>query len=486
MRTDGTVKVLDFGLAKVLEPTGVMSPSASQAATITTPAMTQTGMILGTAAYMSPEQARGKPVDKRTDIWAFACVLYEMLTARRAFGGDEISDTLAAVLKEEPDWTSVPARARTLVQRCLEKDPRRRLRDIGDAMPLLVTGSTPVTDDGKGQSRLLWLISATAVASLVAAASMAWIHFREQAQTPASVHFQLPPPDQGGSFDSFTFSPNGRMLAFVSGRRLWVHSFETGRSRPIADVNGSVFWSPDNGSIAFTFDGKLRRIGVADEQAGICDVPRSAAFGGGTWSPDGVILFGGMGYQLFRVSADGGVPMAVTALEKGNDLGHVGPVFLPDGRHFLYFRHATRAEDRAIYLGSIDTTPQSQNARRLVAAESRPMFAASGEREYLMFVRDGTLLAQPFDARALTTSGNVFAVAEKVGVDPLFAASAAVAGDGTLAYRPDTAVTGSLIWVARSGGEAGVVAADVVRPQFPRISPNGNRVALVVNDELWE
>jgi serine/threonine protein kinase len=495
IRPDGTVKVLDFGLAKMMDGPprgdpydGGGSHARTQSPTVLSPAiLTGVGMIFGTAAYMSPEQARGKTVDTRADIWAFGCVLYEMLTARRAFGGDEISDTLAAVLKGDPDWTSVPAGARTLVQRCLEKDPKRRLRDIGDAMPLLVTGSTLVTDDGKGQSRPLWLISGLAVAALVAAVSMAWIHFREQTLTPASVHFQLLPPEQS-SFDSFTFSPNGRTLAFVSGRRLWVHSFETSRSRPIADVGStSVFWSPDSRSIAFTFDGKLRRIGVADEHARtICDVPRSERFGGGTWSPDGVILFGGLGYELFRVSAEGGVPTAVTALEKGNDLGHVGPVFLPDGQHFLYFRHATRAEDRAIYLGSIDTTPLSQRARRLVAAESRPMFAANGGREYLVFLRAGTLFAQPFDSRVMTTAGDVFAVAENVGLDLAFAAAAAVAGDGTLAYRPDADVKGSLISLDRSGGETGVVAADVVRPQYPRISPDGNRVALVVNDELWE
>ena len=225
--------------------------------------MTGVGMIFGTAAYMAPEQARGKGVDKRADIWAFGCVLYEMLTGTRPFGGgNEISDTLAAVLKDEPDWTRVPARARTLLQRCLEKDPRRRLRDIGDAMGLLETGAqTPAP----APRRLVWTLAAIACMSVVAGGALAFVHFGERTALPPAVHFVVPPPERGAFGPTFALSPDGRMVAYVGvtdgASFLWVHAFDTGKSRPLTaagSFSNSMFWSPDSRFIAYAIEGRLK------------------------------------------------------------------------------------------------------------------------------------------------------------------------------------------------------------------------------------
>ena len=204
---------------------------------------TREGVILGSAAYMSPEQARGAAVDKRTDIWAFGCVLYEMLTGARAFGGDEISDTLAAVLRDEPDLNRVPARARVLLQRCLEKDPKQRLRDIGDAMPLLET----VPQDGVAQHverRSFWVAAAFAAICLIGALAIAVVHFGEQPPSFRPVHFQVQTPETGRFAGYFALSPNGRMMAFIAMEagepHLWVHSFETGQSRPLLNAGSFV------------------------------------------------------------------------------------------------------------------------------------------------------------------------------------------------------------------------------------------------------
>ena len=204
---------------------------------------TREGVILGSAAYMSPEQARGAAVDKRTDIWAFGCVLYEMLTGDRAFGRDVLSDTLAAVLKDEPDLNRVPAPARSLVQRCLEKDPKRRLRDIGDAMPLL-EAVPPVGVAPRVHRRWMWVAAAVAAICIIGALGIALVRFGEQPPSFRPVHFQVQTPETGRFGGYFALSPSGRMMAFIAmvadEPRMWVHSFETGQSRPLLNA-GSVF-----------------------------------------------------------------------------------------------------------------------------------------------------------------------------------------------------------------------------------------------------
>ena len=343
---DGVVKVLDFGLAK-LGVREVGGPGPEQANSPTMIDRTREGVILGSAAYMSPEQARGAAVDKRTDIWAFGCVLYEMLTGARAFGGDEISDTLAAVLRDEPDVSRVPAHARVLVQRCLEKDPKRRLRDIGDAMPLLET----VPQVGVGQRvdrRSLWVAAAVAAVCLIGALAIAVVHFGEQPPSFRPVHFQVQTPETGQFGGFFALSPNGRMMAFIAmvadEPHLWVHSFETGQSRPLLNAgsfSNAMFWSPDSRFLAFPIEGKLKKISVVGEQVQtVCDLPPGSTWGGGAWNAENVIVFGGSA-GLMQVPAEGGVATPVTILDASRgDMGHPGPWFLPDGRHLLYFRNS--------------------------------------------------------------------------------------------------------------------------------------------------
>jgi serine/threonine protein kinase len=496
IRPDGTVKVLDFGLAKMQDgPAKAGHYDVSQSPTVMSPAMlTGAGVIFGTAAYMSPEQARGKNVDKRSDIWAFGCVLYEMLTGQRPFGGSEVSDTLASVLKDTADMSRVPAPARPLIERCLEKDPRQRLRDIGDAMALLVHSRAQPVVAAARSHRSLWIASAMALVSLIAVVPLAFVHFSEDTSLPRVVRFQFPPPEKGAFGPAFALSPNGRMLAFIAtieAPQLWVHSFDTGESRPLAaagNFSNAMFWSQDSRFIAFPMDGKLRRISATGDQLQtICTLPSAGGFGGGTWGADDTIVFGGNSYPLMKVPASGGTPQPVTKLV-ATDIGHVGPQFLPDGKHFFYHRISIRPEERGIYAGSLDAAPESQSATRLLESESRPVVASgtSPWNRYVLFVRDHALLAQAFDPDSLKTVGDPVSVADRAGLELSTAPTVSVADDGTLAYRGDVGATGSPTWVNRAGMEVGAVAVNLRSPQYPRLSPDGTHLALVVDSELWE
>ena len=348
----GVVKVVDFGLAKLgVRELGGAGPELADSPTMI--GGTREGVILGSAPYMSPEQARGAAVDKRTDIWAFGCVFYEMLTGGRAFGRDALSDTLAAVLKDEPDLNRVPPPARVLVQRCLEKDPKRRLRDIGDAMSLLDTvphvGVSPRVD-----RRSIWIAAAVAAICLIGALAIAVVHFAEQPPSFRPVHFQVQTPETGRFGGMFALSPNGRMMAFVAmvadEPHLWVHSFETGQSRPLLNAGSfanAVFWSPDSRFLAFPIEGKLKKISVVGEQVQtVCDLPPGSTYGGGAWNAQNVIVFGGS-TGLMQVPAEGGVATPVTVLDRSRgDMGHPGPRFLPDGRHLLYLPELRRGDPR--------------------------------------------------------------------------------------------------------------------------------------------
>jgi eukaryotic-like serine/threonine-protein kinase len=338
VRPDGTVKVLDFGLAKAIEPAGTVAPSASQSPTMTTPAMTQVGMILGTAAYMSPEQARGKSVDKRADVWAFGCVLFEMLAGRTAFAGETATDTLAAIIEREPPWTtlpsSVPASVRRLLQRCLEKEPKRRLRDIGDARPELEesrAGAQPglpiVPAPSRRRERLAWL-SGLALVMLIAVATIAWA--LRSAPTLPEMRFDINTPQTRDL--SMAIAPDGQTLAFVaaseSGPRLWLRSMASGTAQPLAGTEGAgyPFWSPGSRSVGFFAEDKLKRVDVV---GGGVRVLANAPFAvGGAWNRDGTILFGTFsGGPIVRVSETGGEPAAVTpAGQPGQD---IFPEFLP-------------------------------------------------------------------------------------------------------------------------------------------------------------
>jgi hypothetical protein len=379
VRADGTVKVLDFGLAKAFDPTVASGAGATMSPTLSIHA-TQAGIILGTAAYMAPEQARGKPLDKRADIWAFGVVLYEMLTGRRLFEGETVSDTLIAVATKEPEWTRLPAapgtNVRRLLRRCLEKDPQRRLRDIGDAWELLnESGQISGAPDahGKGLHRFAWPIAALlfAVAGL-----LSFIHFRETARPqPELIRFQIPGSENTAALGSPYVSPNGRMIAFAArgptGRTvLWIRSLDALDARALPgteDAAPSLFWSPDNRFVGFVVRGNLKKAAVSGGlPQTLCDL--LGFFVGGAWSRYGVIVFGSQGHPLMQVSESGGSPTPLIALDPSHENFHADPAFLPDGRHFVYRRVSASNERSGIYLGSLDLGPEQQSARRLVAA----------------------------------------------------------------------------------------------------------------------
>jgi hypothetical protein len=326
VREDGTVKVLDFGLAKALDP----APAAASIANSPTMSLaaTRAGVILGTAAYMSPEQARGGTVDLRSDIWSFGVVLLEMLTGKTVFSRATVSDTLAAVLMSDPDWTVLPAETppalRHLLRRCLDRDRKQRLQAIGEARialenPLaLDSGSSGLPAGEAAPSRLGKAMPwATAAVLGVVAAAIAFVHWREAPPAAESMRFQIAAPEKFTLRDSLSVSPDGRRLAFIArgtdGQdQIWVRSLEALDARPLpgtAGVNArGLFWSPDSRLIAFEIARKLKKVDASGGPAQtVCDL--TAALLGGAWAPDGTIVFAAGRSPLMRVAGSGGVPL---------------------------------------------------------------------------------------------------------------------------------------------------------------------------------
>src|SRR5579863_3867261 len=357
IKPDGSVKVLDFGLAKVA-PASAGESDGSNSPTLTIGA-TEAGMILGTAGYMSPEQARGKKVDKRADIWAYGVVLWEMLTGKPLFEGEDVGHTLAAVIMKEPDWNEVPEKVRRLLQTCLQKDPRQRLQAIGDARLLLEdVGAGHVPPRVTHARPLPWGIAAIAV---IAAAALAFVHFRETPpETPVLRATILPPDnatmDYANGLGLPALSPDGKRIVFgartADGKApLWVRSLDALTAQPLAGTEGAAFpfWSPDSRFIAFFANGKLKKIDASGGPAiTLAEAPESR---GGSWSRDGVIVFqpANTGGPLFRVLSAGG---ASSPVAKG---GGRLPWFLPDGRHFLYQVQPGNSVIRVASLGGGET-----------------------------------------------------------------------------------------------------------------------------------
>ncbi len=499
----GTVKVLDFGLAKINSLTSAsgnpeLSPTISMHAT-------QAGMILGTAGYMSPEQAKGKPADKRADIWAFGVVLHELLTGEHLFMGETVTDTLAAVVLTEPKLAGVPPQVRRLLKRCLEKDPQKRLRDIGDAMALLeepvseVSGIT-VAPPKSLLARAAW--PAAFAVSLLLAGALAFVHFRETPPVAETVRFRDALPENG----SFTItgvsalSPDGRKLAFSAAGtdgvpRVWLRSMDSLIAQPLpgsetAPVLIVLFWSPDSRYIGFQGEGKLKKIDTAGGPAlALCDVPGGNNVSGASWSKDGVILFA-QGGRLMRVSASGGTPSPVTAAS-GRGEGVAYPWFLPDGRHFLYYRVSAKPDSTGMYTGSLDVKPEEQNSQRLMPLDHQPMyvpFSDSGSG-HVVFLRQDTLLAQPFDAKRLQLAGEAVPIATQVAsIQDL--GFYTVSENGVLGYR-----TGStnglelqLSWFDRQG-KGTLTPVEPALSSTVKVSPDGKRAAVLRNqgqkNDIW-
>ncbi len=471
---DGRVKVLDFGLAKAMAGDAAAADPVNSA-TVTMQA-TVAGVILGTAGYMAPEQAKGKPVDRRADIWAFGVVLYEMLNSGTLFAGETISETLAAVLTREPDFDAVPLRVRNLLRSCLEKDPRKRLRDIGDAWRLLEQPSAPATTPVPAARRayLPWI--AASILGMIAI-TLAALHFREAPpQTPVT-RFTIPPPEKGSFAQWLALSPDGRHLAFTGiagdgGMRLWLRSFDSLDLRSLATVEGtsiSVFWSPDSRFVVYQSAGKIRKIDIAGgSPQTLCDAP--AVMLGGSWNKDGVILLGSNSGPILRVPSTAGKAEPVTQLEQSRNEGfHSDPIFLPDGVHFVYIRQSAKAEEKGVYVGSLEAKPAAQSLKRIAATEFSAGFApARGSAPaYLLFLREGTLMAQPFDLRQMETTGEILPVAEQVGTF-ISRSFFSVSREGTLAYRTGNGTSSQLVSYDRQGHPAGnfIAGLDIHDPAF--------------------
>ena len=501
----GQVKVLDFGLAKALSIDGA-SPDITSSPTMTA-AATQAGVVLGTAAYMSPEQARGKSVDKRADIWAFGAVLYEMLAGRKVFVGETVSDTLAAILMKEPDWSALPAdtpaSVRRVLRRCLDRDPKTRIHDIADARLELdeTLAPIPAAPTERKTRSPLWLMLAVLVFALLAAAG--WWRALKPApavRTPVTGFAVTLPQGQRIPFDDLPvldISRDGRELVFVGDtdghRLLYVRSRDRIEPRPVAGSDGAYcpFFSPDGQWIGFFAEGKIRKIPSAGGVAiALADAPNNR---GGVWLDDGTIVFAPhFTSGLQRVSAGGGkVETLTTPDAKKGERSHRWPSFLPGGSAVIFtiglLTGPGNYDDARIAVWE----PASRQTRIVFEGGSMGRFAPPN---HLLFWRAGTLLVSTFDVRSRRVEGESVVLTEKMAGDPSSGvAYAAVAADGTLAYVPGSAgVAGERqLFLTDRAGKARTVPVPPRSYHYPRFSPDGKRLAFSIgpghgnSDDVW-
>jgi len=502
LRADGYVKLVDFGLAKVL-PWGAKEESASELPTVESSVQgTETGALVGTFRYMSPEQARGERLDKRADIWAFGVVLHELLTGQRLFMGETVTDTLAAVVLSQPNLTDVPGQVQRLLKRCLEKDPQKRLRDIGDAMALLdeaPAATPPAAAPSRSRFGMAgWIAAAVA---LLAAGALAFVHFREAPPVSEVLRFKAGLPDNV----NFTItglsalSPDGRKLAFSASGvdgipRVYIRSLDALIAQPLpgsetVPILGALFWSPDSRFIAFQGEGKLKKMDIAGGPAvALCDV--SGTLVGGSWNREGVILFGQAG-KIMRVSAAGGAATPVTTGPTGTLGNNVFPAFLPDNKHFLYVIGSQNSDQIGIYLGSLDVKPDQQSKQRLVATGYQSAYVPSADSGpgNIIYLRDSTLMAQPFDSKRLQLAGEPVPIADQVSSFQGLAGFTA-SENGVLAYRSGSSegLELQLSWFGRDGKGA-LTAAEPAISGAVKVSPDGKRAAIVRNqnnnNDIW-
>ena len=491
----GDVKVLDFGLAKGgMDASSSSDISMSHSPTLTHGQHTGVGVILGTAAYMSPEQARGRAVDKRTDIWSFGCVLYECFTGRQAFAGDTVSDMIARILEREPDWDALPSRTppriRELLKRCLEKDAKRRLRDIGDArieIEDVIATRTSGSDVSQAAARGARLPSrqllgaAGLVLLTVAATSFVASHFT---RTPAAlpVRFEIPEvPGTHLDIDGVNpaISPDGRTLAYraadsTGAYRLWVRPLESLSAREVPGTDGAqlLFWSPDSKLIGF-FSGQEKLMKVAAAGGApetICDIkgPRGA-----TWNRDNIILFAPFSEgPIYRVSANGGESVPVTTLDS-TETAHRFPCFLPDGKHFVFSALPPHEGKYTIYLASLDSKERKAVTHN---AGGGVVYAEPG---YLIYQRDDVLVAHAFDAKRGEVVGEPISLGDHpLGTNFSGGTAFSVAGNGTMAYMTNVPVDTRLVWSDMNGKLIGTIPMEAGDYINVELSPDGQHAVL--------
>jgi serine/threonine-protein kinase len=511
--------VLDFGLAKAMEPPAGSSPMLSQSPTLTTPAMmTGVGMVLGTAAYMSPEQARGKAVDKRTDIWAFGCVLYEMLTGRRPFDAEDVSMTLASVMMKEPDWSALPAdvppHIRNLVKRCLEKDRKRRLADIAVAQFLISEAPTPIAVEAlpapvvaaaqePARTRFLRLVAVGVVSVLALAATAGTTRWILRPAALQLVRFAIvPPPTQPLTIQGFqrdiAITPDGRHIVYrvgpagTAGTQLVVRSLDQLDARLLTGISGirSPFISPDGHWIGF-FEGnggELKKVSIlGGPPIALCKytgIPTEAS-----WGADDTIIFATNAPDtgLLSVSADGGDPKVLTRPDTAHgEADHTMPFILPGGRAVLFTIIVQGQPIDNAQIAVLDL--KTGQKKTLIRGGSDARYVDTG---HLVYAVAGTLRAVRFDLARLEVTSDPVPVVEKVVMSGTTGvADFALSQNGTLVYTPGGVAFGvirSLAWVNRQGREEPIKASPRAYV-LPRISPDGSRVALDIRDQendIW-
>jgi hypothetical protein len=497
VRPDGQVKLLDFGLAKAMEPAWPAADS-SQLPTLTASAATQAGLIVGTPAYMSPEQAQGKATDARADVWAFGCVLYEMLTGRRAFEGEGLSDTLARVLEREPRWelvpSGVPPSVRMYIERCLQKDPRQRVQSIGD-MRLALDGAFETGVRPAVASRLRVLTRAALGTALIAiallAAALVWL----RPGTDRLSRLQIVPSAQaalsiGWNDRDLAITPDGSQVVYVANQgRIFARPLDA--LEPVLIYTGAprgLFVSTDGKWVGFTEGtGILRKVALTGGPATTLVEPDASGTSGGTWAPGDTIVFGtnhpDTGLQ--RVSAAGGPFTVLTRPDRAaGESDHFWPEMLPDGRHLLFTITALARGLDAAQIAILDL--ETRKYWPILRGGSHARYVSSG---HLVYAAAGALRAVPFDLSSLTLRGTSVPVLSGVVMTDGGAVDAVVADDGTLVYVPGS-VEGTprtLVWVDRQGRETAIGAPP--RPYLlPDLSPDGTRLAIFANDrdsDLW-
>jgi eukaryotic-like serine/threonine-protein kinase len=499
---DGRVKILDFGLAK-LKPRPLSGGVDSEAQTLKpSERLTASGAVLGTVAYMSPEQVRGEAVDHRSDLFSFGLILFEMLRGERAFKRETLAETMTAILKDDPPELSetnakISPQLEKLVRRCLEKKPERRFQtasDLGFALEALsrsssaganrteavqALDSSATAKRGGWRDRIGWI--AAGVFALIAALALGVAYVRRPMLEVAPMRLYITPPENAKSFDWPTISPDGRTLAFVAevdGKtQLWVRALGATTARPLVEVPTGLpfpFWSPDSQFLAYFNEGKLKKMALAGETPEtLCETPIP---GKATWNREGVILFGAAAAGIRRVSANGGTVSSVTIVDTARgEGGHHAPTFLPDGHHFLYYIYNPDPAKTGVYLSSLE----GGTSKQLLIVNASPVGVALNPADqsqgYLTFERQGALLAQSFDFSSNQLTGNPVRIVEHVsGARP---SRYSLASNGVLILQEGKKADEQLTWFDRRGKQLGTVgpAGSYYKP---RLSPDGQRLTV--------